>query len=282
LGRRLGLSLKEGGRVNIGDLRILCDRISLIMAQSLGLTQGPESDLELMITAHPLRRLRQLFGLTFSGGVADCIYGPPLDDPFVYGDIGPILGQAVVRCPAFGEVNILTPKETIRATVVGAGSNSLELSGSTVTVSHPESLPLKNIPILKLTEGDEADDFLYFASRLAEKALWFKEENRDAYQTVAVAFKGIANPAFAEVKRLARKIADGLAAYLRTNDLLIVVLDRDMAKSLGNALMNALPGIKIICLDNVKVENGDYIDIGLPLANGRVLPIVVKTLVFGR
>ena len=283
LAGRLGLSLKEGRPADPGHLVALCRRLAEIMAQALGLAAGPEEDLKEFYTAHPLKKSWVLSGLTFSGGVADHVYAPktPEDqaDIFPYGDIGAILGRAVRDCPAFARTEILKPRETIRATVVGAGANTIEISGSTIAISDPAVLPLKNVPILKLTEEDEADEGRYLSSRLAEKIGWFREEGR--YQNLAVAFRGPHNPSFEAVVRLRGQLLEGLDDYLRANDLLILLADRDLAKSLGHSLINALPGKKIVSLDTVRVENGDYIDIGLPLAGGRVVPVVVKTLFFG-
>jgi ethanolamine utilization protein EutA len=280
LAGRLGLRLVEGRPASLGDLASLCRRLAEIMAQALGLADGPEEDLKMLYTAHPLKSSWKLAGLTFSGGVADHIYGPEISgDIFPHGDIGVILGHAVRDCPAFAGTEILKPRETIRATVVGAGANTVEISGSTIAISDPAVLPLKNVPILKLTEEDEANDGLYFSSRLAEKIGWFREEDR--YQNLAVSFRGPHSPSFEAIVRLRDRLLEGLDDYLRSNDLLVILADRDLAKSLGHSLINALPDKKIISLDTVKVENGDYIDIGLPLAGGRVVPVVVKTLFFG-
>ena len=65
--------------------------------------------------------------------------------------------------------------------------------------------------------------------------------------------------------------------------MLAVLVENDLAKSLGNALHAELGNaLDIFCLDAVNAENGDYIDIGKPLAGGRVLPVAVKSLLFGR
>jgi ethanolamine utilization protein EutA len=283
LAASMGLRLEEGDRADLGILEAVCKRLAKVMAQCLGLAEGPQADLDLLLTAHPLRQSWRLFGLTFSGGVADFVYADaPEPDPFRYGDIGPVLGAAVLASPDFSRVEILRPKETIRATVVGAGANSLELSGSTITIGRPEVLPLKNLPILKMAPEDEADGHRWLSSRLAERLSWYRESESGPYQPVAVALAGIGNPSYDQVLDLRDKLLAGLDYYLSQNDLLVVVVESDMAKSLGQALMASLPGKAVISLDSVKVDNGDYIDIGTPVASGRVVPVIVKTLVFGR
>lgn len=84
----------------------------------------------------------------FSGGVADLIYHESADT-WAYGDIGVLLGRAIRESRLFTDFQKMEPGETIRATVVGAGTYTTTISGSTITYSD-DIFPLKNIP------GDQA------------------------------------------------------------------------------------------------------------------------------
>ena len=56
----------------------------------------------------------------------------------------------------------------------------------------------------------------------------------------------------------------------------------DMAKALGQSLMRRWgQDSSMICLDGISLTYGDSVDLGAPLAGGRVLPVIVKTLAFG-
>ena len=68
---------------------------------------------------------------------------------------------------------------------------------------------------------------------------------------------------------------------IRSRHPLIVVVENDIGKALGNALNVMLQHEKdVICIDGIKTLSGDYIDIGEPIAGGQVLPVVIKTLIF--
>ena len=205
-------------------------------------TRGTET---LEVTGRPV--------ISFSGGVADCVGE---DRPWLaYGDLGPLLGRAIRESRLCnGEYRL--GEETIRATVIGAGCHSAQLSGSTVFCENIR-LPLKNLPVA-VVEQTGASAMRAALSRLEGQGV--------------LALPGWNAPSYAQVCALADAIAEAVEGTC------IVALRQDMAKALGVALKLRLPeGTPILCIDRVALTDGSYLDVGEPI--GPALPVVVKTLV---
>ncbi|MBO5317466.1 MAG: ethanolamine ammonia-lyase reactivating factor EutA [Oscillospiraceae bacterium] len=199
--------------------------------------------------------------LSFSGGVADCIEGKLPAGSF--GDIGPELGQAIKQSLlCAGDYRLGT--ETIRATVIGAGCHSTQLSGSTVFCRDVD-LPVKNLPVAVFTPEEQESGEL---PQLIQKRLQMQDSPR-----VVLALPGYPAPSYGQVSRLAQKLLQGIG-----DREIFVCLEGDMAKALGQSLC-LLPGgdRPCLCIDRVHLEEGCYLDVGEPV--GPALPVVVKTLI---
>lgn len=213
--------------------------------------------------------------VSFSGGVADCMWEPP-NEPFAYGDVGVLLGARVRAAFQSAGAELIRGSETIRATVVGAGAHSTDVSGSTIYYRGVD-FPLKNLPVLRLAPQEEQLGAAQMAAAMEEKLRWFADESGAAQ--VALGLEGERSPSYGRVLEWAQAIAKGTETLRRAGFFPVIITRRDMAKVLGQALAGLCPG-PLLCLDSVAVENGDYVDIGAPVAGGRVLPVVVKTLAF--
>jgi ethanolamine utilization protein EutA len=173
--------------------------------------------------------------------------------------MGPILGQ-VIRESRLCDREYLLGRETIRATVIGAGCHSAQLSGSTIFHRNVE-FPMKNLPVL--CPGRDVEGFL-------------QREIPKQEMPPVIALSGPPEPGYSGI----RKLAEGLAEAIPTGPVL-VCLEQDAAKALGQTLALLLPPDRpILCIDRVRLTPESYLDIGAPA--GPALPVVVKTLVLNR
>lgn len=278
LAKAHGISLSVGDPAEEQKLRKVCDLMADQLAQSLHLKQADVDHAGLYTNGgKPLPTQPEIKAITFSGGVADCVYQQMEGDIFRYGDIGVLLGQAIRANPELQAVQLFRAAETIRATVVGAGTHTTEVSGSTIHYAEGK-LPIKNIPILKVSEEDEAS-LETFKSSVTQQMPLYKPEGK--VEQIAIAFNGEKRTSFAEIQKLAAAIIESAKEVIESKYPLILVVEADIGKVLGNAV-NVLLDFKkdVICIDGIKTLSGDYVDIGEPVADGHVVPVVIKTLIF--
>lgn len=272
-----GIPIAVGDTADVGRLSALARVMARQLAMAVHLVELDA--LHSSLYTNDGRRLAEGISpteLSFSGGVADVIDSARGLDPFRYGDIGVLLGWAIADDTAFRLVKRHKGAETIAATVVGAGVHTTEISGSTIEYA-TGLLPLQNIPILRIAPDDELPATLAGA---IERAIDLHHpDGRD--ETAAIAMSGQHAVSFQQVQATAEAIIRGARPILEGAHPLVVVLEADRAKVLGQS-MAMLRGRRddVICIDGVQTTSGDYIDIGSPVGAGRAVPVVVKTLVF--
>ncbi|MBR5022295.1 MAG: ethanolamine ammonia-lyase reactivating factor EutA [Oscillospiraceae bacterium] len=191
--------------------------------------------------------------ISFSGGVADCIEKDA--SPFAYGDMGVLLGRAI-KASALCQ-NYRLGEQTIRATVIGAGCHSTQLSGSTVFYADVV-LPKKNLPVAVLSQP------------ITPETVEAAYAGQDA-ENIVLAIPGSLSCNYEEIKALAKTLLAGSRGEL------LVCLEADMAKALGHCIRLAEPSRSCLCIDGLHLENESFLDIGSPV--GPALPVVIKTLV---
>jgi ethanolamine utilization protein EutA len=273
------LPLKTGDSADIKLLKKAAGLMCEMLEMAVGLRQ--KNDFYPIISTLQGKEIKlsePIRYLSLSGGVADYFYRNHSEtDIFKYGDIGILLARAIIESEPFKSVKFIEPAETIRATVVGAGSHIMDISGSTIHYSE-NLLPIKNIPILKLSPSEELSGSA-IAEAIKRKLEWFSYEGE--LQTPAIAFAGSRGLSFVHIEELADGIIEGSQGIFQHKLPLILVIETDLAKVMGQTIRAKLGRDKpIICIDSIHADNGDYIDIGSPVANGRVVPVVIKTLVF--
>lgn len=247
---------KVGDMITQEQAEVVADMLAGVLEAAAGLSPKTEVYHSLITVGTQPPGEGEEAVISFSGGVADCIQKelPWLE----FGDLGPLLGKAIRKSRLCRGAYRLG-SQTIRATVIGAGCHSTQLSGSTVYLQNV-TLPVKNLPVAVLPMGQ-----------------WDIRQRLEALESWGVlALSGWKAPDYATVCDLADRIAAAVG-----DRPCYVALEEDMAKALGHALALRLPkGAPCLCIDGVHVPQGSYLDVGAPA--GPAYPVVIKTLVFSR
>lgn len=276
----IGISLNVGDSPSLYDLRRFTDRMADLTVE---LIEGSASPLAQKIYLTPPSGVSgRGTVLMLSGGIGYYYFNPlpiyTVQDAAIHDDLGPLLAESLRDNTIIQNYEVVRPAETLRATVLGASSQTISLSGSTIWAEQ-EILPLRNVPVIRpaFPAGPFTDP--ESTARAIDSALqrWDIQPGRDHF---AVAIDLDHQLDYNQLNQLANSLSRFSAHTLPSGRPLIVIIERDYAQALGQTIKALAPQRPLLVIDQVGLEEGDYIDIGTPLMDGRVVPVNVKTLIF--
>lgn len=270
----LGLSRAIGERMPRPEV----DQVAEALAQALiEVMTGPaESDLakRLMVTEN-LHFIRPVDEFTFSGGVAEFIYGSEGN----YHDIGDVLAQKIVGLASRLPAPVVEPDNKIRATVIGAGAWSLSISGCSGFMDDSLRFPIRNVPVLRVDAEQAKLGVDHVASRIREA--FGRYDLTEGQDVAALYFQDPVRVNYPDLELFAKSIESAMKRTIDARLPVILIFERDIACSVGNVIRRETRlDRNLLSLDELHLKDGDWIDIGRPLVGRNVFPVTVKSLVF--
>lgn len=270
----IGLDYKLGDVIPREDIEKIATKLAEVLIEIMtGPANSPLAK-HLMMTSD-LDFSNTIDEYVFSGGVAEFIYGGSGN----FNDIGEILAANILSLTSKLEAPIVEPVNKIRATVIGAGAYSLSISGSSGFMDDRFTFPIRNIPVLRVDVEH---------SRLCEehvisqvRTAFERFDMVEGQEPVALYFKDPVRVNYPTLELFAKSMEMALANSIIKETPVILIFEKDIACSVGN-VMRRETRLKnnLLSLDELSLNDGDWIDISAPLVGRQVFPVTVKSLVF--
>jgi ethanolamine utilization protein EutA len=212
---------------------------------------------------------------SFSGGIAEIYYG----GEEIYDDIGRFLAEEIKTLVDEIGLRFVEPANKIRATVIGAGAFTLSVSGSTCYFDKSIEFPITNVPVLPINVTTEN----YRSGKVEEEVAraFTKYDLKEGEEVVALYFRDSLYRSYSWLQEFVRAIEDALPKTVASKKMVILLFQSDIGKMVGLAARRETSiQHNLISIDELLLEEGDWIDIGAPLQDGQVFPVTVKSLVF--
>jgi ethanolamine utilization protein EutA len=279
--KSLGIALKPGASLSPDDrTRLVARMVELVVAMMN--RQAPDALARKLLVTEPWPA--QLAGIpvdaiTFSGGVAEYIYGRERGD---FDDLGHDLAHALRHALAHHEVKaaIWDPGQGIRATVIGAAQFSVQTSGNTILITDPNTVPLYNLPVLSC-RFDLAGEIKSDAIAAEVRRVLGESDLADGAGPIALAFPWSGDPLHARLHAVAEGICAAVPRTIAARHPLVLLIDGDVGKSLGRVVhYETAPGANVVAVDGVQLKQFDYVDIGAVIDVSNVVIVIIKSLLF--
>jgi len=272
--QQIGLDYKIGDLIPKKDMERIAAKLADVLFEIM---TGPANSFlakQLMVTDN-LKFTNSIDEYMFSGGVSEFIYGSKNN----FNDIGKILADKIKSMIPRLKSPVVEPVNKIRATVIGAGAYSLSISGSSGFMDDKLTFPIRNIPVLRVDVEESKLSFDHVVSQVNHA--FQRYDLVEGQEIVALYFKDPVRVNYPSLELFAKSIETALTNSIDQETPVILIFEKDIACSVGNVIRRET-GLKnnLLSLDELSLNDGDWIDISEPLVGRQVFPITVKSLVF--
>lgn len=272
--KHIGLDYKLGDFIPRDDIGKIVTKLAEVLIEVMtGPSTSPLAK-QLMMT-DDLNFPGAIDEYIFSGGVAEFIYGGLGN----FNDIGELLAAKIISLSSQLNAPVVEPVNKIRATVIGAGAYSLSISGSSGFMDERLSFPMRNIPVLRVDVEQSQLNVDYIVSQI--NSAFQRFDFVEGKEVVALYFKDPVKVNYADLELFAKSVERALVNSIKNEIPVILIFEKDVACSVGN-VMRRETSLKenLLSLDELSLNDGDWIDISEPLVGRQVFPVTVKSLVF--
>jgi len=272
--KHLGMEYQTGDRILKRDIDKLAKTFAQVLIEVITGQTNSVLTKKLMVT-NDLKFTSNIDEFIFSGGVAELIYG----GNGTHNDMGHILSDKINLLISELTSPVIEPLNKIRATVIGAGAHSLSISGSSGFMDNKLKFPIINVPVIKVDVEESKLSVQHVVSKVNSSFQRF--DLKEGEETVALYFKDPIRNTYPKVELFAKSIEAALPNSIDKKIPIILIFETDIACSVGNVIRRET-GLKtnLLTLDELDLKEGDWVDIGKPLAGNQVFPVTVKSLVF--
>lgn len=274
-----GFRWSKGDRAEPAQLDKVAEYMADALVAAIKMRPLPPPLAQLYLT-EPIAEPGRIDGIMLSGGVGEYVYRREDRD---FGDMGRRLGLTLRKRIDAGALPwpLLPAGECIRATALGASEYSVQLSGNTSTITDPGALlPRRNLQVLQPAfVCEETIDPDKLAAAIRAHFIAFDLE--DGASEVALALRWRGAPSHERIHAFAQGIARGMPQTIARQKPLYIMLDGDVAQTLGAILREEI-GVQseILAIDGVVLWDFDYIDLGRIRLPSMTVPVTIKSLVF--